>query len=61
MSEWVSVKKGLPEEGRYLVTVDVYGERYVVETYFHKDRWMTNDRVVAWMPRPEPWEGEKGM
>lgn len=36
---------------------DSLKEKTVCETIAHND--MTTSRIIAWMPLPEPWEGEK--
>ena len=53
---WIPVTERLPKEnGDYLVT----GRHGAVNKRKYEDgRWYGNWSVIAWMPLPEPWEGE---
>lgn len=60
--QWIPCSERLPEEiGAYMTTVDydefgvATGQRY----FYNKEIGWDDDAVVAWMPLPEPWEGEK--
>ena len=58
--QWTPCSEGLPNEiDDYLVTTHS-GQiaRYIyMDTDSSKKYWMRN--VVAWMPLPKPWKGEK--
>lgn len=62
--EWIPVSERLPEEfGEYLVTKKTIGwncEEYNSNdiAYFDDEGFHKSDKVFAWMPLPEPWEGE---
>ena len=56
---WIPVSERLPEEGgRYLIT---YSSGYVAMAYFYEvaKKWSSTaaERIVAWMPLPEPYKG----
>ena len=61
--QWIPVTEKLPEEyGEYLVTKHTIGwncEEYdVIDiAYFDGDGFHKADRVIAWMPLPEPYQG----
>lgn len=63
-SDWIPCSEGLPKEsGSYLATVLCWGEPTVYKKYFttigsEPNRWLTNFKVTAWMPLPEPYKGE---
>lgn len=60
--EWIPVTQDLPNDGEYVLctTQTKNGTRQVVKGYYADGRWCCgmNSNVVAWMPMPEPWEGE---
>ena len=69
-SPWIPINKGLPKEtGWYLVTFPIYGGGYeVCELSYRKPEnyWTThntnvkaldNSEIIAWMPRPQPYDG----
>lgn len=67
--EWIPVTERLPEEkGEYLVTYhpcywdDVRDAVLVgIDTFRGKTTWakMKHQRVIAWMPLPEPYKADK--
>lgn len=66
--KWIPVTEALPEEkGEYLVSYhpchwNAVSEKVVVgmDTFRGKTTWakMKYQKVIAWMPLPEPWRGE---
>ena len=68
MPKWIPVTEALPEEkGEYLVSYhpchwNTVSEKVVVgmDTFRGKTTWakMKYQKVIAWMPLPEPWKGE---
>ena len=70
--KWIPVTEGLPEEGKDVLVCDAYGFIYTAECevisddewldwqWYESVEYMPKDDVVAWMPLPEPWEGEEG-
>ena len=69
--QWIPVTEGLPEEGKDVMVCDAYGFIYTAECevisddewldwqWYESVEYMSKDDVVAWMPLPEPWRGEK--
>lgn len=72
MSKWIPCSEKLPKEsGAYLCTTrnafDKYESVDVEVLWFNRGKWiyvhdefgdLERDDVTAWMPLPEPWEGE---
>lgn len=64
-NDWNLCSDRLPEkEGRYLITVDEDGRKDVSDDFFYirndgTPSWHYEINVIAWMPLPEPWEGEQ--
>lgn len=64
-NDWTPWSEQPPEkEGRYLVTIDEDGRKDVGDDlfYFRADgtpSWFIENNVIAWMPLPEPWGGER--
>lgn len=60
---WIPVTEQLPDkDGRYLVTCSKIGAWVVDWNIWHcepKPGWLWEQGVTAWMPLPEPWEGEE--
>lgn len=65
MSEWISVKERLPEEGEVILTRDKYGhlrdrtlKRVGKMMLFTPDGMEPIRHITHWMPLPEPPKGE---
>lgn len=59
-NNWIPCSDGLPEkDGEYLVTDNGWPITTVEVDVLCGGTWVSNDNVVAWMPLPEPWEGEQ--
>jgi len=59
--EWIPVSERLPEkDDDYLVTLDFEWEREIEMGWLVDGEWLNANghAVVAWMPMPEPWEGD---
>ena len=66
--KWIPVSEALPKEkGEYLVSYhpchwSTVSEKVVVgmDTFRGKTTWAKRkyQKVIAWMPLPEPWKGE---
>lgn len=61
MTEWIAYPYTAPEsDGEYLVTVNIIGCRVVGISYFRGGKFTESDnRVLAWMPLPEPYYRNK--
>lgn len=65
IGEWIPCSERLPDEfGEYLVTKKAIGwncEEYNLNdiAYFDNEGFHKADKVLAWMPLPEPYKGEK--
>ena len=59
-TRWIPVSERPPEkDGDYLVTLDFEWGREIEMGWLIDGEWNPNGHaVVAWMPLPEPWEGE---
>ena len=65
--EWIPCSERLPEEsGKYLITAnDGIHKRTTVAKYQNRHKtWEMTGRmafwkVLAWMPMPSPWKGDK--
>ena len=61
--QWIPVSERLPEkDGRYLVTCTKWGAWEVDWNIFYKEPregWLWEQDVSAWMPLPEPYDGEE--
>lgn len=59
--KWIPVSEGLPEELATTLITDKDGDVFVarfIEVINGCAEWTTDD-VIAWMPRPEPYKGDK--
>ena len=65
-NKWIPVSERLPEEmGAYLVSFDDDFVRFsngwykvsVVWFFADKKTWLTDFKIKAWMPLPEPYKG----
>lgn len=68
---WIPVSEGLPKAGEYILDVakyylvqNEYGDMLVAR-YTHSEYWEQiyqlqpiGDKIVAWMPLPEPYKAE---
>ena len=63
MSKWIPVSESLPKRrGVYIITRKfksyIQCFEYVDTCYFDgTDKWIEDNRIVAWMYLPEPWKG----
>ena len=54
---WIPVSERLPEKDGYYLTTTMYYQVY--RDYWNGDNWDRTEMVIAWMPLPEPYKGEK--
>ena len=60
-SAWIPVTERLPERDKEVIvtdieTIDTYQSRYVGNGYWECDNGTLKNRIIAWMPLPEPYE-----
>lgn len=59
--EWTPVSEGLPERYTDVIVTDIeisntYQSRYVGNGYWECDNGTLKNRIIAWMPLPEPYK-----
>lgn len=56
--KWIPVSERLPEEGKmfYQVTLNRNGIIALGWIFFSGKTWVTTFEVLAWMPRPKPYD-----
>lgn len=60
VQQWIPCDEHLPKkDNRYLVTNDGWGEWIVDWNAWVNGQWLYNSEPIAWMPLPEPYQGEK--
>lgn len=60
---WIPVSERLPERYKEVIitdieTSDTYLSRYIGNRYWECDNGLFKDRIIAWMPLPEPYKAE---
>ena len=57
MDKWIPVNKKLPDKnGDYLVTTrGNYND--IIDIAYYNGIWHKANKVIAWMPLPEPYKG----
>lgn len=61
--KWIPVSERLPEKYKEVIvtdieTVDTYESYYIGDGYWECDNGAFKNRIIAWMPKPEPYKGE---
>ena len=57
--QWIPCSERLPEAPTFcLVTTDGSYNDVIDIAMYMSDGWHKASKVLAWMPLPEPWEGE---
>lgn len=60
---WIPCSEGYPEHRVYVLVAykPVYGIPDIGITWYSKseEKWNTSREVLAWMPLPKPYEGER--
>ena len=59
MGRWIPVSERLPEKYKEVIVTDIetndtYQSRYVGNGYWECDNGLFTNRIIAWMPLPEP-------
>ena len=60
-TEWILVSERLPEINKEVIvtdieTIDTYTSCYLADGYWRCDNGPFKDRIIAWMPLPEPYK-----
>lgn len=63
-SPWIPVSERLPERYKVVIVTDIetsdtYQSRYIGNGYWECDNGTLKNRIIAWMPLPEPYEKEE--
>ena len=53
---WIPCSERLPEKDGYYLTTTCYRQVYC--DFWNEDHFDRTEAVIAWMPLPEPYEGE---
>ena len=61
--KWIPVSERLPEKYKAVIVTDIetndtYQSQYVGNGYWECDNGLFMDRIIAWMPLPEPYKAE---
>ena len=60
VNQWIPCSDHNPKlNGSYLVTKALWGAWEIDRDVRLDDHWVRDDKVIAWMPLPKPWEGEE--
>lgn len=62
--EWIPVSERLPERHKAVIitdieTSDTYQSQYIGNGYWECDNGTFKNRIIAWMPLPEPYKETK--
>ena len=65
MSKWIPVSERLPEINKEVIVTDIevsdtYISYYLGNNYWQCDNGTYEDRIIAWMPLPEPYKADGG-
>ena len=63
-NKWSPVSEGLPEECKNVIVTDIevsdtYQSQYMGNGYWECDNGYFRNRIIAWMPLPEPYKAER--
>jgi len=63
MGRWIPVSERLPEKYEEVIVTDVevsdtYQSQYIGNGYWECDNGAFTNRIIAWMPLPEPYKAE---
>lgn len=62
--EWIPVSERLPERYKEVIVTDIetsdtYQSQYLGNGYWECDNGTLKNRIIAWMPLPEPYKEEE--
>lgn len=63
-TRWIPVSERLPERNKNVIvtdfeTSDTYQSQYLGNRYWECDNGAFKNRIIAWMPLPEPYKAER--
>ena len=64
-TRWIPVSKRMPERCKEVIVTDIetsdtYLSRYIGNGYWECDNGLFKNRIIAWMPLPEPYKEAAG-
>lgn len=64
MAKWIPTSKRLPDSSLVLVTIRVLLPRVSMAimiggSWFENGKYIPDEKVIAWMPLPEPYEEDE--
>lgn len=62
-TRWIPVSERLPEIHKEVIVTDIetsdaYQSRYIGDGHWECDNGLFKNRIIAWMPLPEPYKAE---
>lgn len=63
-TRWIPISERLPEQYKEVIvtdieTTDTYLSQYIGNGHWECDNGLFNNRIIAWMPLPEPYKAER--
>lgn len=63
-TRWIPVSERLPERYKVVIvtdieTIDTYQSRYIGDGYWECDNGLFKNRIIAWQPKPKPYEQQE--
>lgn len=63
-TRWIPVSEELPERYKEVIVTDIetsdtYQSRYIGNGYWECDNGLYKNRIIAWQPKPKPYEPQE--